>query len=348
MQMNEGADATFYPSWYKPDSRVSPGLSTLDKQHIMWSAQPSWDSLSEAQDTVQAMTDFQIQPQPPRSQDSQLLCEPQTQQRAEDADISEVENDEEEDMQGWVCLLGTLDKSLNLVEGSFDFGEGGLDIFSDSNGYTLSMQPETSSGNCKLSDERAEDADEKVQLEEDILGLNGAPQLEDRLSGEGHLEAEMMVKESVWSDEGRESFGNSLSDLEKDSVAIMRNSSEVKNDTLNVEDEGMDSKNTLVQGDRESDVEAGSLEIAEKKQEDREDNEQPQEFDGKMETSVAESEEKKNSCVSLQVSVMWFNLLHHHRIIISQALALFTHLLMWLHLHIVLFFFSLLFGCHCF
>lgn len=323
MQLNEGADATFYSSWYKLDRRVGPALSALDGEHLMCSTQPGWDSLSEAEDVVQAMTEEQgliypdqlpperelfsqqlllsaqlhsepylplpqpstpseNQPQhwrPPCESQSQTMSNdlqgsaftpvpevPLTQQRAGEAGIPEVENDEEEDMQGWVCLPGTVDKSLGLVENSLDFGEGSLDVFSGINDTTLSVQPETSSDKCKLSGGRAEDTGEKEQLEEGFLGLNCAPLLDERSSGEGHLEAEMMEKEGIWSEERR------------------------------------DSENTSIQGDRGSDVEAASSEIAEKKQKDGEDNEQPQ--DGKMETSVAESEEKITSCVSVQVSVI--------------------------------------------
>lgn len=404
MLIKERADATFYHSWYKADH--SPALSASDGEHLICSTQTGWDSPSEAQDVIQAVTDLEIRAQPPWSQHSQLLSEtqiypnqfppesalfsqqlqlsawlhnephlplpqpstpsenqpqhwpplrgsqtqlhktstelqgstftlipevPLTQQRAGEAGITVVENDEEENMQSWVCLPGTVDNNFGLVENSLDFGEGSLDVFSDINDTTLFMQPEASSDNCKLSDGRAEDTEEKEKLEEDHLDVKRAPLL--RSSGEGRLKVEKLVKEGIWSDEGRESLEDDLSELEKGTAAIMEHSSKVKNNTLDVGDEVVNSKNTSIQRDRGSNDEAASSEIAEKTQKDREDNEQTQDFDGKMETSVAESEEKITSCVSVQVSVIWFNLHHRHLIIISQALALFTHLLTWLILH---------------
>ncbi|XP_026224867.1 uncharacterized protein LOC113168036 isoform X3 [Anabas testudineus] len=354
IQAKEGADAPFSSSWYKPEHWVSPALSAPDEERVM-----CWD-------VVQAVTDSE--PQPPVSQDSQLLPEtqtqiqeqgliypnrlpperapylpvlqpsqpsesqhqhwhplhesqsshphnmfielqgsaftpvpvPLTQQRTGAAGFTEVDDEEEEDMQGWVCLHGTADKSLGLVETSLDFGNTSLEIFCDNDDSTLSMQPETQLDTCKPSDGRAEDVEEKEQLEEDILGLNCAPLLDKRLAGEAYLE-----KESKWSDEGGAQLGNDVSGLGKGTVAMTNYSSEVRNDTSDDGDEAVEGENTSPQGDRGSAIDAASSVIADKKLEDGESNAEPEDCDGKMEMS----EEKLTSCVSVQAVTLLVYLL---------------------------------------
>lgn len=214
-------------------------------------------------------------------------------QRAGEAVVTVVEHAEEGDMQDWVCLPEPVVSGLGLY-----FKEGSLSVLNDS---TLAMQPNADS--WKLRDGRAVDTGEKEQLEEDLLGLNCAPLLDER-SGEGHLEAEMMKNKGIWS----ESLEDVLSELQKHAAAVLEDRSEVENDAWDGGEEVVDSENSLILGHSGSDVEATSSE-AEKNQEDEEGNEQLQDFDGKTETRVSESEEKITS-VSVQVSVIWFNLCH--------------------------------------
>ncbi|XP_018538370.1 tripartite motif containing 101 isoform X1 [Lates calcarifer] len=334
IQVKEGTDAVFYPSWYKPGSRRSGSPD----QTVCSSTQPTEDSLSEArtwtetdpnqppsgpapsahlqQRQLPLSTQLHAQPffplpQPPHQpqslpplpesqsqhhmmsteMDSAFVSVPQVlaRQTAGEAAAVEEENEEEEDMQGWVCLPGT-------VEGSF--GDSSLDSCSDNNDTTLSAPPEeTSSGmdkdNFKLSDGRAEDAEEEEQLKEDILGFKDASGLEGKGLGRSHFEAET-------ADERGDVLRDDFSRLQRNAVATREDTSEVKNDALDVLDHGAESTSSLIQGGGEAEFEAGSLTFAENKQEDGENSEQPDDFNDKMETSVAEPEEKITSCVSLQ------------------------------------------------
>ncbi|KAF3697425.1 Tripartite motif-containing protein 54 [Channa argus] len=247
----------------------------------------------------------------------------QTQQRAGEAGMIEEENEEEEDMQGWVCLPGTVDTGLGLVERRFDFGDGSLARISDGN-TVLSMQPEDNSSNkdsFKLSDGKVEDAEENKVPEEDTSGLIGA--LQSKVSSE----AEMREKENIWPDETREWLGKDLCDLENVTVAT-------KADSWGNRDKELESRNTSLQEEREWGFEAVDSGFAEKKDEYGKDGEQPQD---KIQGCDAGTKEKITSCVSLQVSAVWFDLPRRN-------LAPFPHLLMWFHIV----FFSFPFSCPCF
>ncbi|XP_044066091.1 uncharacterized protein LOC122882611 isoform X2 [Siniperca chuatsi] len=225
---------------------------------------------------------------------------------------------EDENEEGWVCLPGAVDKSFSLVEGSFDLGEVSLDSFSDNNDSPSSIPPEetrsgsergsseTDKDNFELSDGGVDNTEEKEHLEEDSLDLKCASELKERGLGEGDFEAETMNegpgKGSVWSDERSEVQGNDLSGLER-AAASMRedSSSKVKNDSLDVGDLGVESTDSVISGDGDAEFEVGTSGFAEKKEEDGENSEQPEDFNAKMETSVAETEENITSSVSLQM-----------------------------------------------
>ncbi|KAK2897124.1 uncharacterized protein [Channa argus] len=210
----------------------------------------------------------------------------QTQQRAGEAGMIEEENEEEEDMQGWVCLPGTVDTGLGLVERRFDFGDGSLARISDGN-TVLSMQPEDNSSNkdsFKLSDGKVEDAEENKVPEEDTSGLIGA--LQSKVSSE----AEMREKENIWPDETREWLGKDLCDLENVTVAT-------KADSWGNRDKELESRNTSLQEEREWGFEAVDSGFAKKKDEYGKDGEQPQD---KIQGCDAGTKEKITSCVSLQ------------------------------------------------
>lgn len=227
-----------------------------------------------------------------------------------EASITEDENEEEEeDMQGWVCLPGAVDKGFKLVEGSFDLGEVSLDSFSDNNDSPSSIPPEETRsgperGSSEMDKDNSELSDGRVEEEEHL-----ASELKESGLGEGEYEAEAMnerpEKGSVWSDERSEEQGNNLSALERDAVSTREDSSEVKNYSLDVGDRGVERTDSVISGD-------GSSGFAEKKEEDGENSEQPEDLNAKLETSAAETEEKITSSVSLQVSVVW-SYLHHCR-----------------------------------
>lgn len=231
------------------------------------------------------------------------------QETAGAAGITE-EEDEEEEMQGWVCLPGVVDKHFSPVEGSFDLGDGSLDGFSDSNDSPPSIpQEETRSGlergssgmekvNFELSGGKVEDAGEKRQHDEEDLDLKCVSELKERALGEGASEAEAP--------------GNDLSASETDAVSMREDSSEV-----DAGDDGVESSsNSSIPGGGDAEFDVGGSGFAEEKEDDGENSEQPEDLNAKMETSVAETEEKITSSVSLQVSVVWFYLHrrhHHHR-----------------------------------
>ncbi len=358
MQKKEEIDATFYPTWYKPNNcrRISP---VPEEILALCSPQLAGDSLSkarvqtEAQGAVQAMSEPQIQPQSPwslplstelhpqpylplphqsgnQSQPLSLLHESQSQPRkvavelgsafipvpqwritrqeaAGEAGITEEESEEEEDMQGWVCLPGTVDKSFSPVEDSFDLGEGSLDSFSDNNDSPSSIPPkETHSGlersssemdkdTFELNDGMVENKEEKGQHDMDNLDLKCASELKEGGLGEGDFEPETI----------NEVQGNELSGSEKDTVAMREDRSKPENDSLDAGDHGAESTNSLRQAEFEAEISG----FAEKK----ENGENIEQCEAKMETSIGETEEKITSPVSLQVSVVWFYLHHHHR-----------------------------------
>ncbi|KAE8292652.1 Tripartite motif-containing protein 55 Muscle-specific RING finger protein 2 [Larimichthys crocea] len=96
------------------------------------------------------------------------------QETAGEAGIMEEENEDEEDMQGWVCVPGTVDKGFSLAEGSFDLGEDSLNSISDKYDSPSSLPPEeTRSGlekdnsemdkaNFELRHGRADDSEDKA------------------------------------------------------------------------------------------------------------------------------------------------------------------------------------------
>ncbi|XP_038579745.1 tripartite motif containing 101 isoform X1 [Micropterus salmoides] len=224
-----------------------------------------------------------------------------------EASITEDENEEEEeDMQGWVCLPGAVDKGFKLVEGSFDLGEVSLDSFSDNNDSPSSIPPEETRsgperGSSEMDKDNSELSDGRVEEEEHL-----ASELKESGLGEGEYEAEAMnerpEKGSVWSDERSEEQGNNLSALERDAVSTREDSSEVKNYSLDVGDRGVERTDSVISGD-------GSSGFAEKKEEDGENSEQPEDLNAKLETSAAETEEKITSSVSLQAVILLFYLL---------------------------------------
>ncbi|KAK2851973.1 hypothetical protein Q5P01_008249 [Channa striata] len=361
MQIEDRVDTTFYPS------NVRPAVSAPDPEPVMCSTQAAAGSLLDAQteDVVQPVNDLQVQLQPPWSQSeiqiedqdrtyptqsppepllvphlelqqlplsTQLhskpyfpvsrpslhsenhpqpelpVCESQSQPQnvhlesqgsgftaGQAAPIKE-DNEEEEDMQGWVCLPGTVDTSFGLVEHRFDFGDGSLGHNSDSDTPLSTQADETSSDkdSSEPNDGASEDAEEKTEPEED---------------SSGHSEAETMEEDNIQPDESEE--------LEKDIVAA-------REDSWNARDQEVESKNNSTQGDGDWGFEAVGSGFSEKKEEHRNDEERSQDFDGKTGGSDAEAEEKITSGVSLQVSAVWFDLARRN-------LALFTHLLMWLH-----------------
>lgn len=319
--MKEENDATFYPSWYKPNSwrRVSPVPAEIlptvhDTDQMMCSPQPAGDPLPEAETQIQPQSLWSLASQPPpgtqqlplstelhaqmsenQPRPSSLLHEPHKvpaepgspqvrltrQETAGEAGIMEEENEDEEDMQGWVCVPGTVDKGFSLAEGSFDLGEDGLNSISDKYDSPSSLPPEeTRSGlekdnsemdkaNFELRHGRADDSEDRKQ-HDDILDF----------------EAEMM---------------NERLRKEKVVVSMSENSSEPKNGTLDEEDHGVGSTDSFIQTGGGPEFEAGS------KEEDGENREQHEDFN-----SAAETEEKITSSDSLQVSVVWFYLHHHH------------------------------------
>lgn len=323
MQMKEETDATFYPSWYKPNSwRRVPAeiLPTVhDTDQTMCSPQPAGESLSEAviQTEVQPQSRWSLASQPQQQlplstevhtqtsenqpQPSSLRHEPQKvpaelgspqvrltrQERTGEAGIMKEENEEEEDMQGWVCLPGTVDKGFSLAEGSFDLGEDSLNSISDNNDSPSSLSPEETrpglkkgnsemdKDNFELRDGRADDSEDKTQHNDDILDLK-----------RGDLEAGMM---------------NERLRKEKDAVSMSEDSSEPKNGTLDEEDHGVGSTDSFIQRGGGTELEAGS------KEEDGEKRDQHEDFN-----SAAETEENITSPDSLQVSVVWFYHHHHH------------------------------------
>lgn len=305
-------------------------LSTqLHAQPYLPLPQPRPQSENNSQ-TTPPLTESQPQKKP-FEPDSALTTVPQVRlarQTTGEVGIMEEENEEEEDMQGWVCLPGMADKSFNLAEGSFDLGDGSLDSFADNNESLTSFPPEEthpvlerhSLGMNKdileLSDNQVENVEEKQQLEDDISGLK---ELKERISGmgEGNFEAETMnvglEKGSLTSDERSEVLGNDS--------ATKGDIAEQNNDSLDVGNHGGENTKGLKQTDREAGFEAGK------------NSKQHEDFNPNMERSVAENEGKRTSCVSLQVSVVWFyHHRHHHR---PGSCTLSTHLLMWLHLLIV-------------
>ncbi|KAE8292654.1 Tripartite motif-containing protein 55 Muscle-specific RING finger protein 2 [Larimichthys crocea] len=273
MQMKEENDATFYPSWYKPNSwrRVSPVPAEIlptvyDTDQMMCSPQPAGDPLPETETRIQPQSLWSLASQPPpgtqqlplstelhaqtsenQLRPSSLLHEPhkvpvepgspQVTETAGEAGIMEEENEDEEDMQGWVCVPGTVDKGFSLAEGSFDLGEDSLNSISDKYDSPSSLPPEeTRSGlekdnsemdkaNFELRHGRADDSEDKKQ-HDDILDF----------------EAEMM---------------NERLRKEKVVVSMSENSSEPKNGTLDEEDHGVGSTDSFIQTGGGPEFEAG-------------------------------------------------------------------------------------------
>uniref|UniRef100_A0A0F8AME5 Tripartite motif-containing protein 55 n=1 Tax=Larimichthys crocea TaxID=215358 RepID=A0A0F8AME5_LARCR len=306
MQMKEENDATFYPSWYKPNSwrRVSPVPAEIlptvyDTDQMMCSPQPAgqslWSLASQPSPGTQQLplsTELHAQTSENQPRPSSLLHEPHKvpaepgspqvrltrQETAGEAGIMEEENEDEEDMQGWVCVPGTVDKGFSLAEGSFDLGEDSLNSISDKYDSPSSLPPEeTRSGlekdnsemdkaNFELRHGRADDSEVRKQ-HDDILDF----------------EAEMM---------------NERLRKEKDAVSLSENSSEPKNGTLDEEDHGVGSTDSFIQTGGGPEFEAGS------KEEDGENREQHEDFN-----SAAETEEKITSSDSLQAVTLLFYLL---------------------------------------
>ncbi|XP_078025875.1 tripartite motif containing 101 [Epinephelus lanceolatus] len=328
--MKEEINAMFYPSWYKPSSwrRMSPDpadiLTKVCDAEQTTCSQPAGESLSEAAvqtetgGAVQVVSEAQVQPEPTGSlepnpsepppgpqelhtqTETQPLSDvpielgsastpaPQTQAVGE-VGVTEQENDEEE-MQDWVCLPGAVDKSFSLVEGSFDLG----DSLSDNNDSPSSVAPEEAEGESlevnkekfESSDERVEDAEEK----EVNLDLKCASELKDR---EGELEAEAM--------KGGLEEGSMKSDRKEKDASVREDGSEPKSDSL-----GVGSIESLTEGGGDAEFEAGSSEFAGKKEKNGENSEQPEDL---MEMRFAEAEENISSSVSLQAVTLLFYLL---------------------------------------
>ncbi|KAG7224310.1 hypothetical protein INR49_000553 [Caranx melampygus] len=306
VQMKEEADTTFYPSWYRAGTqcRLSPALmicstsvvdgslseataqaesdlqvqpqpaQSQDPQLPEWATSPSGPALCHPLPPLS--THLHAQPyfppndshnSPPPHEALMSVLVQFTQQTAGRAGTQEGAEEDEDDVQDWVCLPGTVDKGLSLVEGSFDLGDGSLD-FSDVSDATLTVPPEeTTSGkdedNFKRSDGRVEDAGERAQFEEDMLGLNKHDKYD--------YEAEMMYKGGVQPEDRGEMIRDDYSMLKDDAEAAQEDASMVKNDTLDAGDDGVESMHSLAQG-------GGDAVCAENKQEDVKNTEQPEDL----------------------------------------------------------------------
>ncbi|KAM9350910.1 tripartite motif containing 101 isoform 2-T2 [Symphorus nematophorus] len=340
MQMKEEIDATLYPSWYKPNSRCRFNSAPADTEQTMRSPPPAQGAdVSELHTQPRpscGLDSHPKQPQPypplprlPHQSENQspplcLLQESQTvpaelddvftpappqltvQGTAGGAGITEEENEEEEeeevDIQGWVCVPGAVDKSFSLAEGSFDLGEGSSESFPDNNDSPSSAPPEeTHSGlekghsdEFELSDGRLEEKDGEEQHDEDSLEVKCVSEVKERGLGgdfEGGAMNERLGK-------GIKVQVNDLSGLEKDAVSIRGDCSETKSSIL-------EKRKSKMEGDGDTEFEPGSSGFAENTEEDG----GTEDFNTKMETSAAESEEKITSSVSSQAVTLLFYLL---------------------------------------
>ncbi|KAA8582350.1 hypothetical protein FQN60_009090 [Etheostoma spectabile] len=220
---------------------------------------------------------FQSPPQTvPVEQGSALTPVPHlllTGQAAGDAGISEEET-EEEDMQGWVCLPGAVDQSFSLAHDSPSLHPAETSERGSS---------EMGEDEFELTDGGAEDAEETEQHDEDPLDLKCASDLRER---ELETMNEGLEEGNIRCDERKEKMG---------CVHMREDGSEQKHVSLDTGHPGVERKTSWMQG-------AGNTGSEEKKEDNGENSEQPQDLYGKMETSVHETEEKITSSVSLQVS----------------------------------------------